>query len=177
MHFKFFADFGVSVMHNYVNMTDPHKLLSPIFLEDKELKKLIELLYFSYRDLFFEIDEILQKINFSRTHFKIIYFIKENKEITIRDLIRILKITKQNISHLLNDLTKKKYIKMETGKDKRTKKLFLTKKGAELEKELSIVQLNKLKNILCNFKENEINNLKKILFSMINSQDKKLLLK
>ena len=66
---------------------------------------------------------------------------------------------------------------METGKDKRTKKLFLTKKGAELEKELSIVQLNKLKNILCNFKENEINNLKKILFSMINSQDKKLLLK
>ena len=53
----------------------------------------------------------------------------------------------------------------------------MTKKGAELEKELSIVQLNKLKNILCNFKENEINNLKKILFSMINSQDKKLLLK
>ena len=43
MHFKFFADFGVSVMHNYVNMTDPHKLLGPIFLEDKELKKLIEL--------------------------------------------------------------------------------------------------------------------------------------
>ena len=40
MHFKFFADFGVSVMHNYVNMTDPHKLLGPIFLEDKDLDQI-----------------------------------------------------------------------------------------------------------------------------------------
>jgi DNA-binding MarR family transcriptional regulator len=158
-------------------MTDLNKLLSPIFLREKELRKLTELLYFSYRDLFVGTDEILQKINFNRVHYRIIYFIGENKEITIQDLIKVLKITKQNLSHLLNELVKKEYIKMQTGKDKRTKKLQLTKKGDELEKKLSIVQINKLKNLLHNFEESEINGFKKILFSMIDAQGKKILIK
>ena len=43
-------------------MTDLNKLLSPIFLEEKEIRKLMELLFFSYRDFTAGPDEILKKI-------------------------------------------------------------------------------------------------------------------
>ena len=56
-------------------MTDLNKLLNPIFLEEKEIRKLMELLFFSYRDIAAGTDQILEKINFGRTHYRIIYFV------------------------------------------------------------------------------------------------------
>ena len=157
-------------------MTDLNKLLSPIFLEEKEIRKLIELLFFSYRDFTAGPDEILEKIQFGRAHHRIIYFVGKHNEITIRELLRILKITKQSLSRVLNQLVKRKYINMTVGSDKRTKNLTLTKVGIELEKKLSNIQITKIRNILQNANENDINGFKKILFAMIDSEEKKFLL-
>ena len=157
-------------------MTDLNKLLSPIFLEEKEIRKLMELLFFSYRDFTAGPDEILEKIQFGRAHHRIIYFVGKHNEITIKELLKILKITKQSLSRVLNQLVKRKYINMTVGSDKRTKNLILTQTGIELEKKLSNIQITKIRNILQNANENDINGFKKILFAMIDSEEKKFLL-
>ena len=73
-------------------MTDLNKLLNPLFLEEKEIKKLMELLFFSYREFTIGPDKILEKIKFGRAHHRIIYFVGKQKKITIKDLLKILKI-------------------------------------------------------------------------------------
>jgi len=155
-------------------MTNLNKLLNPLFLKEKEIRKLIELLFFSYRDFTSYSDVILDKIKFGRIHYRIIYFVGKKKEITIKDLLQILKIKKQNLSRSLHQLVKLKYIKVKIGIDKRSKTLSLTKKGVSLEKELSSVQIKKIKNILINANENDIYGFKKILHAMIDSEGKKI---
>ena len=155
-------------------MTHFNKLFSPIFLEEKEIRKLLELLFFSHRDFMSITDEALKKIQFSRIHYRIIYFVNKHRKITIRELLQILQITKQSLSHVLDQLVKQNYIDMSVGNDRRTKVLKLTKKGIELEKKLSKIQITKLKNLLQNINENDINSFKKILFTMIDSNGKNI---
>ena len=154
-------------------MTDLNKLLTPIFLSEKEIRKLMELLFFSYRDFTSGPDKVLEKIEFGRAHHRIIYFVGKKEGITIKDLLSILQITKQSLSRVLNQLVKNKYINVSTGFDKRTKKLSLTSKGLELEKKLSIIQINKIRNVLKSKKDIDINGFKRILFDMINEESKK----
>ena len=75
---------------------------------------------------------------------------------------------------MLDQLVKQNYIDMSVGNDRRTKVLKLTKKGIELEKKLSKIQITKLKNLLQNSDENDINSFKKILFTMIDSNGKNI---
>lgn len=154
-------------------MTDLNKLLTPLFLSEKEIRKIIELVFFSYREFTAGPDKILEKINFGRAHHRVIYFVGKKKKITIRDLLSILKITKQSLSRVLNQLVKEKYILVSTGEDKRTKNLSLTNKGYELEKKLSTIQIDKIKKILMNVTEVDINGFKKILYKMIDEQTQK----
>ena len=155
-------------------MTDLNNLFSPLFLDEKEIKKLMELLFFSYREFTIGPDKILEKIKFGRAHHRIIYFVGKQKKITIKELLKILKITKQSLSRVLNQLVKQKYINMTVGIDKRTKNLTLTQKGIELEKKLSNIQITKIRNIIQDAEENDVNGFKKILFAMIETEGKKI---
>jgi len=154
-------------------MTDLNKLLTPLYLNETEIRKAVELIFFSYRDFTAGPDKILEKINFGRAHHRVIYFVGKQKKITIKDLLSILQITKQSLSRVLNQLVKEKFILLSTGIDKRTKDLSLTKKGEELEKELSTIQINKIRNVLKQFNEKDINGFKKILYAMIEVKNKK----
>ena len=153
-------------------MTDLNKLLSPLFLSEKEVRKIIELMFFSYRDFTSGPDKVLEKINFGRAHHRIVYFVGKKQKITIKDLLSILKITKQSLSRVLNQLVKEKYIIVSTGEDKRTKNLCLTKKGQELENTLSTIQISKIRSIIKNANESQINNFKVILYKMIEDENK-----
>ena len=155
-------------------MTDLNKLLTPLFLSEKEIRKIIELIFFSYREFTLGPDEILNKINYGRAHHRVIYFVGKQKNITIKDLLGILKITKQSLSRVLNQLVKEKYILVSIGEDKRTKKLCLTQKGLDLEAKLSKIQIDKIKSIINDAKEADINGFKKILYSMIDEKSKKI---
>tara|TARA_B110000495_G_C22905552_1_gene528584 strand:- start:576 stop:1061 length:486 start_codon:yes stop_codon:yes gene_type:complete len=152
-------------------MTDLNKLLSPLFLSNAEVRKVIELIFFSYRDFTSGPDKVLDKINFGRAHHRVIYFVGKKKQITIRDLLEILQITKQSLSRVLNQLVKEKYIVLSIGKDKRTKNLSLTARGDELEKKLSDIQINKIKEVIKNTDEKDINGFKKILYAMIDKKN------
>ncbi len=154
-------------------MTDLNNLLSPFFLKDREIKKVIELIFFSYRDFTSGPDKILEKLNFGRAHHRIIYFVGKKNNITIKELLVVLQITKQSLSRVLNQLVTEGYVIVSTGDDKRTKKLSLTEKGTKLEKELSIIQIDKIKKVINNFNEDNIDSFKQILFEMIEPDNKK----
>ena len=117
-------------------MADLKNLISPFFLNDKEVKKVIELIFFSYRDFTAGPDKVLEKLSFGRAHHRAIYFVGKKNNITIKELLGVLKITKQSLSRVLNQLVKEGFIVVSTGLDKRTKTLSLTNNGKNLENEL-----------------------------------------
>ena len=153
-------------------MTALNKLFNPLFLSNKEIKKVIELLFFSYRDFTAGPDKILEKIKFGRAHHRIIYFVGKKNNITIKDLLAILQITKQSLSRVLNQLVSEGYVNVTTGYDKRTKDLSLTQKGIDLEDKLSTIQINKIKKIISKSEESDINGFKRILYDMIDDNNK-----
>ena len=155
-------------------MSEENNLLSPVFLNDKEIKKLIELVILSHKDLNSEIDKVLEKIHFTRIYHRIIYFIAKKENITIKELLEIIQIPKQSLSRILQNLKHTKYININTGIDKRTKTLKLTQKGKEFEKELTLIQINKIKKILKDNDESDIIGFKKILYAMIGDEGKKI---
>ena len=154
-------------------MADLNNLLTPLFLNEKEIRKIIELMFFSYRDFTSGPYKILEKLNFGRAHHRVIYFVGKKNNLTIKELLSILKITKQSLSRVLNQLVKEKYIILSTGEDKRTKKLSLSKKGQDLEKKLSDIQIAKIYNVIKKFEEIDINGFKKVLFEMIDYDNQK----
>ena len=155
-------------------MADLNNLLSPFFLNDREIRKIIELVFFSYRDFTAGPDQILEKLNFGRAHHRVIYFVGKKDKITIKELLGVLKITKQSLSRVLNQLVKEGYILVSTGLDKRTKNLSLTKKGLNLENELSTIQIENIKKVINNFDQKDIDGFKKILYEMIEIDNKKI---
>ena len=154
-------------------MTDLNNLISPFFLNDKEIRKIIELVFFSYRDFTAGPDQILEKLNFGRAHHRVIYFVGKKDQITIKELLGVLKITKQSLSRVLNQLVKEGFIVVSTGLDKRTKNLSLTNMGVSLENELSTIQIQKIKNVINKFNQQDIDGFKKILYEMIEIDNKK----
>ena len=154
-------------------MADLKNFLNPLFLNEKEIRKIIELMFFSYRDFTSGPDKILEKINFGRAHHRVIYFVGKKNNLTIKELLSILQITKQSLSRVLNQLVREKFIILSTGEDKRTKKLSLSKKGEELEKKLSDIQIRKIYNVIKKFDEIDINGFKKVLFEMIDDNNQK----
>ena len=154
-------------------MADLNNLISPFFLSDKEIRKIIELIFFSYRDFTAGPDQILEKLNFGRAHHRVIYFVGKKDKITIKELLGVLKITKQSLSRVLNQLVKEGFIVVSTGLDKRTKNLSLTSSGLSLENELSTIQIQKIKKAINNFNQEDIDGFKKILYEMIEIDNKK----
>ena len=153
-------------------MADLNNLISPFFLNEKEIRKIIELVFFSYRDFTAGPDQILGKLNFGRAHHRVIYFVGKKDKITIKELLGVLKITKQSLSRVLNQLVKEGFIEVSTGLDKRTKNLSLTTSGLNLENELSIIQIKKIKKVINNFNKEDIDGFKKILYEMIEVDNK-----
>ena len=154
-------------------MADLNNLISPFFLNEKEIRKIIELVFFSYRDFTAGPDQILEKLNFGRAHHRVIYFVGKKDKITIKELLGVLKITKQSLSRVLNQLVKEGFILVSTGLDKRTKNLSLTTSGLSLENELSTIQIKKIKKVINNFNKEDIDGFKKILYEMIEINNKK----
>jgi len=115
--------------------------LNLLFLRDEELRQGIELLFFAYRDFTAEPDAILEKFGFGRAHHRVIYFVGRDPGMTVGELLAILRITKQSLSRVLSQLVDQGFIVQRTGpRDRRQRLLYLTEKGADLERQLSAEQ-------------------------------------
>ena len=99
-----------------------------------EVRKAIELFFFAYRDFTGEADAILAEYGFGRAHHRAIYFIGRSPGIAVHQLLAILKITKQSLGRVLNQLIDEGYVRQDTDKkDGRRRLLTLTSSGITLE--------------------------------------------
>src|ERR1700685_1091344 len=111
------------------------------FLSDEEVRQGIELLFFAYRDFTAEPDAILTHYNFGRAHHRVVHFVGRRPQITVGDLLTILKITKQSLNRVLGQLVRQGFIVQHRGaQDRRQRLLELTERGRELERRLSAPQ-------------------------------------
>ncbi|HEV8679845.1 MAG TPA: helix-turn-helix domain-containing protein, partial [Stellaceae bacterium] len=68
---------------------------------DEAVRQGIELLFFAYRDFTAEPDAILAQYGFGRAHHRVVHFVGRNPQITVGDLLGILRITKQSLNRVL----------------------------------------------------------------------------
>ena len=101
-----------------------------LYLKDDQLKGLIEKLFVSYRETFSDSKKILEKYSIGLAHQKVIHLLSMYEGISISDLLKKLKITKQSLNRVLRDLIKSKMIKqIRDESDTRKKNLILDKEG------------------------------------------------
>jgi DNA-binding MarR family transcriptional regulator len=126
-------------------MADVKNAADPLFLREEELRRAIEMLFFAYRDFTAEPDAMLAGIGLGRAHHRAIYFVGRNPDITVTQLLGILKITKQSLSRVLSQLVREAYIEQHMAIDDRRKRLLrLTEKGVALERALTAQQRERI---------------------------------
>jgi DNA-binding MarR family transcriptional regulator len=109
-----------------------------LFLREEELRQGIELLFYAYRDFTAEPDAMLARYGFGRAHHRVIYFVGRYPQLTVTELLGILRITKQSLSRVLGQLVRQGFIVQKPGpRDRRQRLLELTPTGVELERQLS----------------------------------------
>jgi len=139
---------------------------------DAELRDAMELLFFSYRDFIGEPDAILGDYDFGRAHHRVIHFVGRNPEITVSDLLGILKITKQSLSRVLSQLIREDFISQEQGpKDRRQRLLSLTDKGYALEEKLSAHQRRRIAEAFKTAGPDAVDGFYQVLLNMMNNPD------
>ena len=113
----------------------------PAALRDEAIRQGIELLFFAYRDFTAEPDAILAQYGFGRAHHRVVHFVGRHPQMTVGELLGILRITKQSLNRVLGQLVRQGFIVQHRGaQDRRQRLLELTTSGRELEHRLSEVQ-------------------------------------
>src|SRR5712692_6800174 len=119
-------------------MSDIKSPVLPSSPTEDEVRQGIELLFFAYRDFTAEPDAILTQYDFGRAHHRVIHFVGRHPQMTVGELLGILRITKQSLSRVLGQLVRQGFIIQHRGtEDRRQRLLELTEKGHELEQRLS----------------------------------------
>src|SRR6516165_11739037 len=128
-------------------MSDIKSFTTPLFLREDEVRQGIELLFFAYRDFTAEPDAILAQYDFGRAHHRVIHFVGRRPQMTVGELLSILRITKQSLNRVLGQLVRQGFIIQRPGVyDRRQRLLDLTSKGRELERQLSEPQRTRVAN-------------------------------
>ena len=154
-------------------MADIKSAVNPLFLREEELRQGMELLFYAYRDFTAEPDAILAAIGCGRAHHRVIYFVGRYPEITVSDLLRILRITKQSLSRVLGQLLREGYVSQKMGpSDRRQRLLQLTAKGIELEKRLSEKQRALIAKAYRAAGAEAVEGYRKVLLGMIEGSDR-----
>jgi DNA-binding MarR family transcriptional regulator len=117
-----------------VKTAEAHPLASPLYLRDEELKQGVDLLFHAFSDLFALGEGELRAVGLGRAHHRALHFIARNPGITVAALLAILKITKQSLNRVLNDLLALGFVERKPAPDdRRMRQLRLTAKGHVLE--------------------------------------------
>jgi len=139
-----------------------------LYLKDDQLKEFIEKLFISYRESFTDAKKTLDKYSLGIAHHKVIHLLSLYKGITISELLKKLKITKQSLNRVLKDLIKLDVIFFKKDKkDTRLKHIFLSEKGEKIFSEVFSIQKKRIYKALLSSTSEEVlyfdNVLKKII--------------
>ena len=140
-----------------------------LYLKDDQLKDLIEKLFIGYRETFGDSKKILDKYSIGIAHQKVIHLLSMYEGISISELLRKLKITKQSLNRVLKDLTKIEIIFYKKDEqDTRIKHIFLNDKGKKIFNEIFITQKKRIYNALLSSSSEEVINFDNVLKKIIN---------
>ena len=130
---------------------------------------LIEKLFVSYREIFADSRKVLDKYSIGLAHNKVIHLLSMYEGISISELLKKLKVTKQSLNRILKDLIKLGAVDFKKDKqDTRVKHIFLSKKGEVIFNEIFTIQKKRIYNALLNSKSDEVVNFDNVLSKIIN---------
>ena len=140
-----------------------------LYLKDDQLKNLIEKLFVSYRETFSDSKKILDKYSIGLAHHKVIHLLSMYEGISISELLKKLKVTKQSLNRVLKDLIKLEIIVFKKDKqDTRIKHVFLNEKGEKIFSEIFTLQKKRIYNALLKSNSEEVLNFDNVLNKIIN---------
>ena len=142
-----------------------------LYLKDDDLKQYIEKIFLGYRETVSDARNVLNKYSIGVAHNKVIHLISLYEGITISELLRKLKVTKQSLNRVLKDLINLKAIKYEKDQvDTRIKHVFLTEEGEKLFNEIFSVQKKRIYQAFSESKANEVVSFDNVLKKIINGK-------
>ena len=142
-----------------------------LYLKDDQLKEFIEKISMSYRETFSAAKKVLDKYSIGVAHHKVINLISLYDGITISELLKKLKITKQSLNRVLKDLIKLEVIDFKKDKkDTRLKHVYLNDKGKKLFNEVFDIQKKRIYNALLSSSSKEVINFNNVLNKIINEK-------
>jgi len=154
-------------------MADLKSAVNPLFLREEELRQGIELLFYGYRDFTGEADRQLAELGLGRAHHRAIYFVGRNPGLTVSELLAILKITKQSLSRVLQELVKKGFVVQQPGAtDRRQRRLTLTEKGQALERKLTEGQRQRIARAYRMAGAEAVEGFRKVLLGLVDDEDR-----
>ena len=140
-----------------------------LYLKDDQLKDLIEKLFVGYRETFSDSREVLNKYSIGLAHQKVIHLLSMYEGISISELLRRLKVTKQSLNRVLKDLIKLETVTFKKDdQDTRIKHVFLNEKGKKIFNEVFEIQKKRIYTALLNSSSEEVINFDNVLKKIIN---------
>ena len=140
-----------------------------LYLKDEQLKDLIEKLFVGYREIFSDSKKILDKHSIGLAHNKVIHLLSMYEGISISELLKKLKVTKQSLNRVLKDLIKLEIIEFKKDEqDTRVKHVYLNDKGKKVFNEIFQTQKKRIYNALLNSKSEDVLSFDSVLKKIIN---------
>ena len=142
-----------------------------LYLKDRQLKEYIEKIFNGYRETVADAKKVLDKHALGTAHNKVIHLISLYEGITISSLLRKLKVTKQSLNRVLNDLVQIKAIKFKRDEiDTRVKHVYLTEEGEKIFDEIFSAQKKRIYDAFLSSESNDVISFDKVLKKIINEK-------
>ncbi len=142
-----------------------------LYLKDHQLKEYIEKIFNGYRETVADAKKVLDKHALGIAHNKVIHLISLYEGITISSLLRKLKVTKQSLNRVLNDLVEIKAIEFKRDEiDTRVKHVYLTEQGKKIFDEFFSVQKKRIYDAFLSSDSNDVISFDKVLKKIINEK-------
>ena len=143
-----------------------HELL---YLKDKQIKEFIEKIFIAYRESFSDSKPTLHKYSLGLAHHKVIHLLSMYQGISISELLKRLKVTKQSLNRVLKDLIKLEILTFKKDdQDTRVKHVFLNEKGEKIFNEIFDLQKKRIYKALLDSNSEEVINFDNVLSKIIN---------
>ena len=142
-----------------------------LYLKDDQIKDCIQLLLYAYRETFSDPNDILKKNSMGAAHHRTLHLIERNEGISVNELIIKLKIRKQSLNRVLQDLKRLRIIKqIKDNNDSRRKLLYLDQIGKNFYNEIFQSQRKRIFNALKNSDSDSVIKFKEVLKKIINGK-------
>ena len=142
-----------------------------LYLKDHQLKEYIEKIFNGYRETVADAKKVLDKHALGTAHNKVIHLISLYEGITISSLLRKLKVTKQSLNRVLNDLVEIKAIEFKRDEiDTRVKHVYLSEEGKKIFDEIFSAQKKRIYDAFLSSESNDVISFDKVLKKIINEK-------